>query len=524
VVALLLPAMGFLHNHATNSVAARNKFIRENRIRRIINFADLRFQLFEHAHRPAALIIYGKTGASRYRFDYWAPKADLNLQIKRLITLSSTDKFSLNAETVVENPLAFKQRLWMREPEAKLFSYLSRLPKLGDLIADFGTLRRRKQDFTGQWVIGQGFQPFNGDADRGQRPAYLMSQHVGRLPDLPITAFGRLAQSTSGLTPWTSRRVRRKGFEAGFHGTRILVPRGVETSQTRLRAVYTEDALTFQHIIQAIVVPRGDEARGKLLTALLNSRVAVWYAFHGTASYGADRPEVQQAELLHLPFPSPQDFPDPARSKSAAEKLVALVDDALRARKKPFALDGGDAALLRTIDELAYQYFGLSGDEVVLIEDAVEKIIPAVQPHEGNYPALWKAPTENDRQAYAASLSASMSNWLQGDGAVTARLEACSADLGILSLSLDGGADSYTEVRNASFTDVLSRISEHLHRPLGGNFQLMPDLRVFVGKQLYLIKPMQLRFWLRATALADADAIAMDLQDAVATQRRRSFS
>jgi Eco57I restriction-modification methylase len=55
VIALLLPAMGFLHNHAANAVAARNSFIRESRIRRIINFADLRFQLFEGAIRPAAL-------------------------------------------------------------------------------------------------------------------------------------------------------------------------------------------------------------------------------------------------------------------------------------------------------------------------------------------------------------------------------------------------------------------------------------------------------------------------------------
>lgn len=526
VVAFLLPAMGFLHNHAANTVTARHQFIRENRIYRIINFADLRFQLFEHAHRPAALIIYGKSRAGEfpYHFDYWAPKADLNLQIKRLITLSSADKLSLSTATVADNPLAFKQRLWMREPDAKLFSYLSNLPKLGNLIKDFGGMSRRNHDFVGRWIIGQGFQPLNDHASQGQSSPYSVSQYVGKLPDLPIAAFRRFAQPISGLTSWHSRRVRRKGFEAGFSGARILVPRGVETSQMRLRAAYTDDAFTFQHIIQAILVPSGQESRAKLLTGLLNSRIAIWYAFHGTASFGSDRPEVQQAELLRLPFPSPADLPEPEQATAAAEKIVTIVEVAERAAKAPFALDSGDNAILAEIDRLAYQYFCLSSDEIVLIEDAVERIIPAVQPHEGNYPDLWKAPTGNDRRAYAATLIASVSNWLRNDGTVSARLEACSADLGILRLSLDGVSTTYTEAGDGSLADVLSHISEHLRQPLDGNFQLMPDLRVFVGNDLYLIKPMQLRFWLRATALADADAIAMDLQDAVAFERRRSHS
>lgn len=517
-IAFLLPAMGFLHNHADKTVSARNRFIRESHIRRIINFADLRFQLFERANRPAALIIFGKRRVSEgsYRFDYWAPKADLNLQVKRLITLSSVDKISLSATAATENPLAFKQRLWMRDPDAKLFNYLSRLPTLGALIKDYGGLRRRRQDISGQWVIGQGFQPLNDPhVGRTQSSSYSVSRYVGTFPDLPIEAYRRLAQRTSELVPWPSRRVRRKGFEAGFTGPRILVPRGVETSQMRLRATYTEEDLTFQHIIQAIVVPSGQETRAKLLTAFLNSRVAVWYAFHGTASFGSDRPEVQQAELLRLPFPCAADLSEPDRAEDAARKLIAIVDDAVRVTKMPFALEREDELTLAKIDHLFYQYFCLSDEDIILIEDAIEKIIPAVQPHEGNYPDVWKTPTEKDRHDYATTLVASVGNWLRHQGSVSARLEAFSADLGILCLTLDGSSVGYTESRGDSLADVFSRITEHIHQPLDGNFQLMPDLRVFVGKDLYLIKPMQQRFWLRSAALADADAIAMDLQDAV---------
>lgn len=520
VVAFLLPAMGFLHNHSSKTVDARNQFIQKNLIRRVINFADLRFQLFEQAHRPTALIIYGKgiIGQHSYNFDYWAPKADLNLQLKRQITLSSTDKFSLNSAMAIDQPFFFKQRLWMREPDGKLFAYLSRLPKVGDLIKGYGSLKRRKQGFAGQWVIGQGFQPFN---DKGDPKT---SQLVGELPDLSIDELQRIAQPVFGLVPWTTSLVRRKGFEPGFKGVRILVPRGVETSQTRLRATYTEDSLTFQHIIQAITVPSSEKKRGKLLTAFLNSRVALWYAFHGTASFGSDRPEVQQAELLRLPFPSPEDLPEPEKAKKAAQKLVAIIDKALKSVKKQSLFNNGGEAILREIDQLCYHYFCLSDDEIVLIEDAIEKIVPAVQPHEGSYPNIWKMPTERERRAYATTLIESVSNWLQKDSTISARLETYSADIGILCLTLNGESTTYTEASDISFTDVLSRISEHIRQPLDGNFQLIPDLRVFVENKLYLIKPMQQRFWLRATALADADAIAMDLQDAISFNRQRSQS
>src|SRR5208283_4338707 len=40
IVSFLLPAMGFLHNHAADSVSARNRLIEENNVHRIVNFAD----------------------------------------------------------------------------------------------------------------------------------------------------------------------------------------------------------------------------------------------------------------------------------------------------------------------------------------------------------------------------------------------------------------------------------------------------------------------------------------------------
>lgn len=307
----------------------------------------------------------------------------------------------------------------------------------------------------------------------------------------------------------------------GFEGVRVLVPRGVETSQSRLRAAYCDQAATFQDILQGISVPSGEETRAKLLTAILNSRVAIWYAFHGTASFGSDRPEVKQAELLRLPFPSAEDLPDREAAVEAADGLVALIEEA-RLRADALFSHAVDAAeILPKIDQLTYRYFGLSADEIAIIDDTVNAIIPALQPHEGQTPALWLAPDGGERAAYAKTLAASLNAWFHGQGDISAKLVARSADLAVLRLRLNGG-EGYTEDQHGELGAVLEELASDIHHPLDGNFQLLPDLRVFVGESLYLIKPMQRRFWLRATALADADGIALELQQAVSSKRRRS--
>lgn len=521
LIAFLLPAMGFLHNHAKSTVEARVTFFKKSRVRRVINFADLRFQLFEKAHRPAALIVFAPLdeGDFPYRFDYWTPKADLNLRLKRVITLSATDKGSLSVASVVKHELIFKQRLWMREPEAKLFSHLWSLPKLRDFVKEFGSGDRANEAATELWVIGQGYQPFTGDLDTGgddqSRP--LKSKIVGRLPDLPIAAFTRLAQSARGLKPARSPWVRRRGFEAGFKGVRVLIPKGIGTAQNRLRASYCDSDLTFQDALQAITIPDGHEFQAKLITAFMNSRIAVWCAFHGTGSFGSDRPIVHQSDLLCLPFPSLSDVPDRKQAAKAADQLVQLIDLALTQADTPLQADPQD--LLSKIDRWTYAYFGLSSDEIALIDDTVEFILPALQPHEGNYPNLWRSPSREQRSLYAETLAASLSEWFrERDTSIGTRLVALGLDLAILRLCV-GENEPYSEDSNGELVGVLRTLAKHIHQPLDGNFQLMPDMRVFVGDSLYLVKPMQQRFWLRSTALADADAIALDLEQATVPRK-----
>lgn len=518
VVGFLLPAMGFLHNQSKDAVEARRQLAQTARLLRVVNFADLRFQLFERAVRPAALMIFGpgKEDAPGYRFDYWTPKADLNLRMGRVISLSSADKSWVSSSQIAENPFVFKRRLWMNDPDAKLFGYLKALPSLSDLVLEYGKAYRRIDSLADRWVVGNGFKPVSEKRFGEKGHSRGRSEAIRMAPYMPIGAFRILVQDCRSLRPFEDEYdglVHRNGFERGFDGPRVLVPQGLSaTRHGRMRASYMEYPLTFEHIISAISVPARDANLGKLLAALMNSKLLLWFAFHDTSSFGAERPVVRQGELLRLPFPLPEQMDN--ASRSAAGELVALLEERWpKGRKGDSAM--GDEVLHR-LDDLCYRYFGLGKEEITVVEDGVNEIIPSVQPHKGNSIALWRKPDQSDREAYGRTLSESLSPWFDDDAAVNVMLEARNDDVALVRLHLVGrqSQKAYRERGDRAVGEALRRLSRQLNVPLPGNFQLAPDFRLFDNDSLYLVKPLQRRFWLRSAAIADADALATELHDA----------
>lgn len=508
LVAFLLPAMGILHN--TESQTARRMLLQRSRIRRIINMSDLCFQLFDGARRPTAFVLYGrqKQEQAPYRFEYWVPKADLNLRLKQVVTLSRADRLTFRSDLVAEDPTAFKRRLWTRAPEERLLQYLRTIPPMSSLVKEFKAFKRSKVEFNRDehWVIGQGFKP--AQESRLDDPEYqtTTAEIVARLPYLDVSQFQAVALPRVETNPWHTSVVHRAGFDAGFFGPHILIPQGVERAVGRVRAAFSKQDVVFQHSLQSITVPPSQERKAKVLTAVLNSSLAAWFYFHDTANLGADRAKVHQGELLKLPFDDPENMPDPAKALKAEKGLVALIDGEL-AKAKKLLVSQDD--VLGAIDRLVFEYYGLDDSDVAIVEDTVQHVIPAMQPRRNaGLQSIWAQANSRQRAAYAAMLCSALSPHFRMP--VNASLAARSTDVAVLKLTIGDEAAPYTEDSSSEFNDFLRAIAAKLPIDLPGNVQLIPDLRLVIDRDMYLVKPTALRHWLRSTALADAEQIAAE--------------
>lgn len=518
IIGLLLPAMGVLHN--TSAETARKLLLHKASIRRIINLSDLCFQLFDDAQRPTAFVLYhNRQSETPYRFEYWVPKADLNLRLKRILTLARSDRMRLRSDHVESDPSIFKRRLWTRSPDERLLQYLRSIPPISSFIREFKALRKTGLDRTRDWVIGQGFKI--AQESRLDDPAYertsapVVKQH----PYFRAEHFRPVALPEITGSQWNTDVVHRLGFSEGFIGPHILIPQGVNRSIGRPRAAYSEQDIVFLSSFQAIVFPTEHKFDAKLLTAVMNSKLASWFYFNDTSYFGTDRAKVLQSELLKIPFAPPKGMPDPKCALAAAEKIVNLVDREIRQANNLLHQQGD---VLEEIDSLVYDYYGLDKHDIALIEDTFEYIIPAMQPRRSaGLQKIWGSSRSQHRHAYATTLCDALKPWFRKP--VSAALAAKSADVLVLRLTLENPAQysrTYSEGASTEFETFLQTIYTNLPVQLLSNVQLVPDLRFVIGHDMYLIKPIQIRHWLRSTALADAEQIAAEFSAVIPRNHR----
>ena len=530
-IAFLLPAMSFLHTHSKKARDARNLLLRRSRVRRIVNYADLRFQLFSAAVQPATLFIAGlNPDATPYEFDYWVPKASPSSGATRLVNINEVDKNRLNTVMIKKDPLEFKKRMWMTGPESKLFRYLSTYPRLRAKVAQRGRSNAdqvQAPEPTAQhgspnskqgkhskpaWTIGQGFEPVPkgrlGDVSYDQKRSTV----VRRILFLPARSFRIFAPDLEALVHRHDEAVRRRGFEDGFGGARILVTQG--TGNRRLKAAYSEAPFAFQHAIRAIIVPETDREHAKLLAALLNSKLLFWYAFHSTSSIGSERPKVHQDQLLDLPFPAPEETSEAQRSLGAAKRLIALIDGASEKLDGPMQSPDVLDQMLDEVDHLACDYFALTEREIGVVEETWEYVVPALQRRPSASPRIWEPPSAEKRREYAQVLNSSLDEWTEEDSRVSVALVASSDDLAVLRLRLCSARDwaEYTEERN-EVGKLLADVARESNTELPGNIHQVSNLRMYAGNDMYMVKPNSMRFWMRTAALDDAEQVVVDIEE-----------
>jgi len=524
-VALLLPAMGILLNHSKKVNVARRAWLEGIEVLRIVNFADVCFQLFDGANRPTILALYRSQASPGrdYDIEYWVPKTHPLLSTTRVLIVASVDRTVIRMSVARRDPGIWKKRMWATDRDMKLLTWLGDLPKLGRTVITY--LRAKKRRLTGsEWIIGQGFQPFD-ERSKSKHHTFTIEPAVTAYPFLDAGQFRSWAIPTVIADPWPAAKVHRSGFVDGYEGPHVLLPQGVIREEGFIRAAYTEQSLCFRHAIRAIRFPEGEKERrrAKVLTAVLNSSLAAWYYFHTSANLGADRAKVHEEQLLELPFPTPEELPDVQAALRAEERIISIVDELLAHRDDVLA-SPDRVRLIDEADRSVLDYYGLTDDERTLVRDAVRFVIPSMQPHKDSVTPLMRPVTSDDRNGYATTLVQALGNWMRPGTEVVARLIEGGSEAAVIELRLAlGREDLRVERQPYELELALREIFRRLPVTMSRNLELHPDLKVFIDDSLNLGKPLSARYWLSSAALNDADKVAASLLSARTRVRGADF-
>jgi len=512
VACLLLPATVLLNTH-TNEFQV--EWLRSVTVERVVNFSDLCFVLFPGAIHPCVGIRFRPVPPQREtKITYETPKMDVRSQQGGPVYIREEDTANVRLRDLLDAakngkaPVIWKSRFWGTWRDQRLLARLNDLLKLSAYV---GTARKPKR-----FIKGQGFQPFNPrpNSDIGK----IRKKKEPEKPWWPPETLFLPAQNThdlavvSGDSKPVGDRFPSVLFPRDprlFDGPKVLVSQGSRD----MKVAFCNYHVIFQDALQSITGKRRDADILRFLTAVVKSDVAQYYLFHTSANWGTERDKVHFHELLSLPFFLPEDSASPDAVRKIIEKAARVVRDFENRLESGswFGRDGEAAQIRREVlDPIVREYYDIDEYESMLIEDtlrlAKESSTPG--PSTANIPTL--APVQDDScVSYARTFCKIVNAFGKG------------SNFKVQAQVLLGNPYSIVHVLLANKTRVsvpIVRASEELAKTLRrlekllqkqeGQFIFCQNLKVFDGDSLYLLKPMQIRFWSHTAALNDADEIA----------------
>lgn len=507
-VCFVLPH-GVLFNHQRKAVEFQKAWLERHAIDTVLNLSDMRFNLFDGAVGPALIVRYGREAASRghSRARYLVPKTSWSISQAELVAVVPEDRAEVALDDVLRDlkagrpTTAWKQRFWGTPRDWKFLDRLGDLPPLSQIVGQHQSRDNKR------WIIAEGIQPVGPSDDPDEAKDVVLpskwfvpARRVGKQVVLAHADCEKLADAS-----FTVRSGSNTSTEV-FRGPHVLVTKGLNVS-------FADFAASFRHAVRGIHGPKEDRNLLLFLTAYLRSPVARYFLFHTSSRWGVERSEVEVAELLKVPFPLPEQMPNPREAHRIVAAVAREIDAYATANHAVLAdREGALASLEGKCTSLLYEYFDFIEEEQVLIEDTNRIVIESVLPTRAStdVPSL-RIPSAATRQEYIDQLCKTLNDWAKGGryrvgGRVHASLSTGIATV-VLERASSGSGVCLSDNDDQAMMSVLERLRKTFAKELG-SVELLRGVKVFDKDTLYLFKSLSQRFWSRTAALNDADDIA----------------
>lgn len=494
-VCLIMPAGAFVRQQHREFL---EQWLQRVRVRRLINFSDLRMLLFPGAKHPCMVVVAERPAAgtdlSPKIFDYLTPKADLGLLYNRL-TLHASDYRRLPQSQLLVNPHAVQALYWGSERE----------------LAD---MERQRLQGTFASVIkqlggesGSGFHATDGD--KAVDPGILRSMPHIAAPGLPKHGP---ALASASLISWPDeiKHVASEGRIELYRGPRIVVPNGM-TPDHRIRAFAVEAPASCSNSCSVLQLGDASFPLARFAAAYLCSHLGAYFALLLAPAGVMERTQIKHGELATLPFRLPAQHSDPLRAAGIVEQVAQWVEG-----QEAGLLSSPSQDLPGEIESLIHDYFELSPTMRQIVNETAVFVLPSVQPTTiDNLPSpLRSAPTKDELRRYAASLVTELERsreQLSGQGTFEAVVDfyrpGLLEGLGLVTIRARTDATHVEPCARPRSVDALLddlRSQGLLSGVIDGGVAIRGDILVQHGDTIFFAKPLVRRLWLTTSALDDA--------------------
>ena len=537
-------------------------------VNKIIHLADYRRLLFEKAIRPCFIARFNNIipEINTQEIEYVVPKYLGQDPSVGRIPVASEDSIFIPLKDLIEATekktaaVLWKSHYSGTPRDRRLVNFLQQFPSL-DKLTD-------KSRTDKPWKKCKGLQPwYQAGYDRAPKTYGLPKPIPGKLDDPFIEATNKNTQiillsgdcitlrekletvKYKGVNVPDSKRgasikgLRRSPKHFPLKPPMVLINKGFN------RVLFSDFFVFYQDSITGISGPEKDRDLLVFLSVYAQSRVANFYQFHTSGSWGIERTEVRLHELMTLPFPTPEDM---GNYKEKANSVIKEIGCKVDAFKKEIEMKyheyndlhdnmtlHGDSfdefrkmktdKLSQELDPLVYEYFGLTKEEIALVEDTCNIYEKSATPEHYSKPikTLQKT-TKDDRLQYSNWLCDTLNHWIKeawlpkNPPFIFSAESVKFSDIGqvLISLCRTNNIQVPIEVNpeNDEMTAILKRISE-ISIKERGSFSYLRGLIFAEKEQIHILKPDMLGKLTRTAALNDAQT----LFDFIITSQKRNI-
>lgn len=365
-------------------------------------------------------------------------------------------------------------------------------------------------DSLGVSARGQGFQVKGGGNNKPPG-------HYYKLRVLTANNYTPLRLEEGALSRFDHRSLHRTRDPSIFEGPLLLCPKGTfkrALEQGRYSASFTDRSVLYNESFYGISFTGQSTVTAKVLCGVLNSSVVAFQLSLAGGAWGLERPTVEPADLLAIRVPPLKNI-DKALFQAALKAEQALA-------KEPDSAENRAA-----LDAAVAELYGLENDELVVANESVARARMTVFEGRAQRAAFTTTPSSEVLASYATQLTQTINAYMRARGkrhmeAVIYPREPVSADAairglpGIVGIKLsmvDGPPTQGVAIRQGSDEDLA-----RLLRLVGGlsGSEVPPylnerrQLRIYGDRDLYIVKPAEVRYWTRTAGLNDADIVLAD--------------